>query len=46
MKKADFVRFEQTLQFISRAKIIIVEVAGMIGLIVLVYQGLARELKW
>jgi hypothetical protein len=38
--------FEQFQRFISRAKIIVVEVAGLIGLIFLVYEGLKNELRW
>ena len=39
-------RFEEIQRFLNRAKIIIVEVASTISLLILLYQGLKLELKW
>jgi len=39
-------RFDRIQRFISHAKILLVEIAGTIGLIVLIYHGLKLEMKW
>lgn len=39
-------RFEQIQRFFSRAKIIAVEIASFVGLLVILYEGLKHELKW
>ena len=33
-------------QYISRAKIVVVEIAGLVGLVVLLFRGLMNELRW
>jgi hypothetical protein len=40
------VRFEDIPRFFSRAKIILVEIASTIGLLILLFEGIKHELKW
>ena len=39
-------RFEQIQRLFSRAKILAVELASLIGLVVILYEGIKHELKW
>ena len=38
--------FEKFQRFMSRAKVILVEIASFIGLGLILYQGLRLEMKW
>ena len=38
--------FEEFQQYIFRAKIIVVDIAGLIGLVVLLFHGLMKEFRW
>lgn len=38
--------FEDAQRLISQIKIILVEIASVVGLGWLLYEGLAREMKW
>lgn len=38
--------FETFQHFICNAKILLVEIAGLIGLVVLLYHGLRIEIRW
>jgi hypothetical protein len=39
-------RFEDFQRIISCTKIIIVEIASILGLLAILYEGLKHELKW
>ena len=40
------IRFEDIQRFFVHTKIILVEIASTIGLLVLLYEGLKHEMKW
>jgi hypothetical protein len=39
-------RFEKIQRLISQTKIIVVEIASLLGLLAILYEGLKHELKW
>jgi hypothetical protein len=40
------IRFEDLQRFLAYTKIIIVDVASIIGLLAILYEGLKHEIKW